>query len=550
MAAVRMMKLSACLLVAGLAVVVSLNQATAQSVDAVSTAIDDLPNPPELRSKNGVLSGTLTVAPAKVTVRGRTVVSNVIDGNYLAPTLRVRRGDTIKLVAVNNIGKAQVAIDRPQPSNIHYHGMDVSPIPPGDSVFIRIEPKKDFRYGVYIPTDHPQGLHWYHAHVHHFVEDQIGSGVSGMVIVDGFIELQYPELSGLRQRVMDFKDFTFPGFKDGEVRAKSLNGYANPPIRSRPGAFQIWEVGNLGADAMFDLKLEGHTFWVLERDGNLLLRPVQQSHVFLPPGARATLVVEAADQPGRYALRSLNVDTGPQGDPNPNIQIGTFIVEGKPVSGGGAILARLRKGPADAASIQPNPIQLRKARISRTRYVDFSETANGDTFFINNKIYNENRVDTTVRLGETERWIVRNFSGEMHVFHLHQTEFLVDKFSGTPDQTLGLGMRDVINIPWARNGKPGIAELIIPFTNPVMVGEFVYHCHIVGHEDAGMMANISVLPKKTLAEDIWDRVTQLAGLDMPSPWKPPPAGQSEQALLAELDANICSPRAGNESVAQ
>ena len=74
--------------------------------------------------------------------------------------------------------------------------------------------------------------------MHHFVEDQIGSGVSGMLIVDGFIELQYPELAGLRQRVMDFKDFTFPGFKDGEARAKSLNGYANPPIRSRPGRFR------------------------------------------------------------------------------------------------------------------------------------------------------------------------------------------------------------------------------------------------------------------------------------------------------------------------
>ncbi len=517
---------------------------------AMPATIDDLPNPPELVSKDGVLKGTLTVAPAKVKVRGRTVVSNVINGSFVAPTLRVRRGDTIKLEAVNHIAKAQVAIDGPQPTNIHYHGMDVSPIPPGDSVFIRIEPRKDFRYGVYIPTDHPQGLHWYHAHVHHFVDDQITSGVSGMLIVDGFIEDQYPELKGLRQRVMDLKDLTFPGFKDGQARPKSLNGYANPPIHSRPGQFQVWEIGNLGADAMFDLALAGHTFWVIERDGNLLLKPVQQSHLFLPPGARATVVVEASDTPGRYPLRSLNVDTGPQGDPNPNVLLGTFIVDGKPVSGGGAILARLRKGPVDKAGIQPNPIELSKAKISRTRYVDFSETANGDTFFINNKTYNENRVDTTVRLGETERWIVRNFSGEMHVFHLHQTEFLVDKFSGTPDQTLGLGMRDVINIPYAKDGKPGVAELIIPFTNPVMVGEFVYHCHIVGHEDAGMMANISVLPKKTLAEDLWGRMTQLAGLDVPSPWSSARAGESEQALLAELNASICRPSSEEALIAQ
>ena len=106
-----------------------------------AAAIDDLPNPPEIVSQDGVLTGTLTIAPAQVTVRGRSVVSNVVNGNFMAPTLRVRRGDTIKLKAVNQIGKAQVNIDGPEPTNIHYHGMDVSPIPPGDSVFIRIAPE-------------------------------------------------------------------------------------------------------------------------------------------------------------------------------------------------------------------------------------------------------------------------------------------------------------------------------------------------------------------------------------------------------------------------
>ena len=151
---------------------------------------------------------------------------------------------------------AQVAIDGPQPTNVHYHGMDVAPkLPDGDNVFIRIKPQKDLRYDVFVPRDHPQGLHWYHAHVHHYVDDQIGSGISGMLIVDGFIEKQYPELAGLRQRVMLLKDFTFPGFKDGDARAKSLNGFADPPIRARPGEFQVWELGNLGADAFFDMKL-------------------------------------------------------------------------------------------------------------------------------------------------------------------------------------------------------------------------------------------------------------------------------------------------------
>jgi suppressor of ftsI len=515
---------------------------------AAIDAIDDLPNPPEIVSQYGILTGTLTVAPAQVKVLGRSVVSNVINGDYMAPTLRVRPGDTILLKAVNQIGEAQVNIDGPEPTNIHYHGMNVSPIPPSDSVFIRIGPKKKFDYRVYIPTDQPQGVNWYHAHVHTFVDGQITSGVSGMLIVDGFIERQYPELAGLRQRVMALKDFVFPDAQPDDARSKSLNGFANPPIRSRPGEFQVWEIGNIGADAFFDLELAGHTFWVIERDGNLLLRPVRQEHLFLPPGGRAVVVVKASAKPDRYPLRSLNVDVGPTGLPNPAVQLGTFIVAGEPVGGNEAIRARLHEGPADAASIEPNPNQLRKARISRTRYIDFSET---DTDFrINGRPYNENRVDTTVRLGETERWIVRNFGHGFHVFHLHQTEFLVDKFSGTPDETLGLGMRDVINIPWAQNGKPGVVEVIIPFTNPVMVGEFVYHCHIVVHEDFGMMANIKVLPKRTLAQEFWDRFTRLTGVEAPPLLASATADESvgEQALLAELDANICRAPAAAESV--
>ena len=316
--------------------------------------IDDLPNPPELRSVDGALRGTLTIAPAEITVRGRKVLSNVINGNYMAPTLRVRRGDVIRLKAVNEIGPAEVNIEGPQPTNIHYHGMDVSPkLPNGDNVFIRIKPDQSLRYDVPIPKDHPLGLHWYHAHVHTYVDDQIGSGVSGMLIVDGFVPEQYPELVGLRQRVMVFKDFTFPGFKDGDARAKSLNGYANPPIKARPGQWQIWELGNLGADAFFDMKLDDHDLWVIERDGILVLDPVRVDHVFLPPGSRATVVVNAGPA-GVYAWRHRNVDTGPAGDPNPGIQLGQFTVSGSRVPDDPAILERLRKGPARPNRIQPN----------------------------------------------------------------------------------------------------------------------------------------------------------------------------------------------------
>ena len=94
-------------------------------------------------------------------------------------------------------------------------------------------------------------------------------------------------------------------------------------------------------------------------------------------------------------------------------------------------------------------------------------------------------------LGDVEEWTLRNVSGERHVFHIHQLDFLVTAVNGQPVPPDSLN--DVVDLPYAQNGVPGEVKVIIPFTDPIMVGRFVYHCHIVGHEDAGMMANLVVL---------------------------------------------------------
>ena len=239
--------------------------------EAISrTATDDLPNPPLIRSRNGVLEATFVAAPKRVTVAGRTFTSNVFNGRYTPPTLLVQRGDKFRLTIVNNIGPADVEIDGPELTNVHYHGTDVTPIPPGDNVFVRIRPGRSFENRFTFPIDHPQGLHWYHTHLHGFVEPQILSGLSGVLIVDGVIEDHYPELLGLRQRVMLLKANLLPDQDPNSALTKTINGFIDAPIRARPGEYQIWMLGNLGADAFFNLALEDHEFWVLERDGNML----------------------------------------------------------------------------------------------------------------------------------------------------------------------------------------------------------------------------------------------------------------------------------------
>ncbi|MFO1069219.1 MAG: multicopper oxidase family protein [Geminicoccaceae bacterium] len=500
--------------------------------------IYDLPNPPVIASRNGVLRATLDVAPASITVRPQTFTSNVYNGLYTPPTLKLRRGDKVRLTLTNNIGAADVQIDRPQQTNVHFHGMIVTPIQPGDNVFVKLKPGDSYHYAFDVPEDHPEGLHWYHAHRHGVVEAQILSGMSGMIIVDGGIQEHYPELANLRQRVMVLKANQLVGQDPNAALLKTVNGYRNPPIRARPGELQIWNIGNLGADAFFNLSLDGHEFWVLERDGSFLLKPEKKKTLFLAPGAR-TIVAVPAQAAGRYRLRSLKVETGPQGDPNPTVSIGSFIVAGEQVDDRKET-ARLRLPPADIADIQPNPIALARAPIARKRSFVFSETADGNTFFINNRMYRENRVDTTAYLGDVEEWTIYNTSGELHVFHIHQLDFLVTEISGGGGALGYTGMRDVVNLPYAVNGVPGKVKLIVPFTNPIMVGEFVYHCHIVGHEDAGMMANIVVKPRPTLAEAAWQKFIDLAGLAGPAAASTMegPLPPDFEALLPE---NRCDP---------
>lgn len=502
-------------------------------------AIDDLPNPPELRSSDGTLDVTLTARPSWIRVAGKRFRSNVYNGLYIPPTLVLNRGDTLRLKLNNEIGPADIEMKKSFRTNLHYHGTDVSPKTPGDNVFLKVKAGTSFDYVVPFPEDHPEGLHWYHPHAHGVVDRQILSGMSGMLIVDGYIEAHYPELSDLRRRVMVFKDIVLPGETQ---TTRTLNGYSDAPIKARPQEWQVWQVGNLGADSFFKIALEGHEFWTIERDGNVLTKPERQNWLFLAPGARATVAVRAGDA-GSYKLKSLKVDTGPTGLPSPAVGLGTFVVAGEPTPESG-IGDRLRQPAAMKRTIVPRPLDFKNLPITRERVFEFSDAADFSKFYINGQTFDPNVVNTTTRVGDVEKWTLRNLAGELHVFHLHQTSFLVLE-EGVGKQPDATGLRDVITMPYALDGKPGEVSIIIPFTNPVMVGQFVYHCHIVGHEDAGMMQSIRVLPQRTAAEDAWRMFGKLLGSDEPPPWWPERAKSAARLpeadeLAAALRGEICT----------
>jgi FtsP/CotA-like multicopper oxidase with cupredoxin domain len=133
------------------------------------------------------------------------------------------------------------------------------------------------------------------------------------------------------------------------------------------------------------------------------------------------------------------------------------------------------------------PVRDLRGSVTETRTIIFSEgeVRGKDVLYVNGKSFDPDRVDTRVQLGAVELWTIENESDELHDFHIHQGGFQLAEVNGKP-QPLD-GYYDTVNLPIR-----GEIKVIIPFTDPLMVGKFVYHCHLLAHEDKGMMATIVV----------------------------------------------------------
>ncbi|HEX7679847.1 MAG TPA: multicopper oxidase domain-containing protein, partial [Thermoanaerobaculia bacterium] len=364
-------------------------------------------------------------------------------------------------------------------SNVHYHGLGVSPFGAGDNVFTVIKQGDTFKYHVVLPPDHPTGLYWYHPHPHEISEAQVLGGMSGAIIIDG-MENQRPFLKGLRQRVMLLKHIRFPG---AQADTLSINGTTGARIDIKPGERQFWRIANVGANANFHLSLGGPKFLVVAQDGDLLETPAELSDLFIPPGGRFEVVVTGPPA-GSYPLKTLAVEI------LAGVNFPTETALATLVSSGPAQTALLSAAPATKSDDRPGVEEIRNAPVSRRCTWTFTQTTDNSKFMINGKVYDMNRIDTQVKLGTYEEWTIVNASPELHTFHIHQTDYLVTAIDGKP-VTMN-HTQDSLNLPYADAAGPHSVTIKIPFVNPAILGEFVFHCHVLAHEDRGMMANIVV----------------------------------------------------------
>ncbi|WP_310568590.1 multicopper oxidase domain-containing protein [Gemmatimonas sp.] len=141
-----------------------------------------------------------------------------------------------------------------------------------------------------------------------------------------------------------------------------------------------------------------------------------------------------------------------------------------------------------ATNVRPTPATLSRAQITKRITLSYTENAAGTKFYINGKQFDPSRIDTDVSVGDVVEFTIVNQTTELHTFHIHQSDFLVTQVNGQSANSVSL--QDNVNVSYMANGIPGTVKVVVPFWDPVAVGMFVYHCHILEHEDGGMMTTI------------------------------------------------------------
>ncbi len=434
-------------------------------------------------------------------------------------------------------------------TNLHFHGMTLPPVCHQDEVLkTSIQPgDPPFEYRFQVPQNEPPGLYWYHPHIHGFSSKQVTGGASGAMIIEG-LERAIPEVAGLPERVLVIRDLNLmhpdapPSTSepvvprpildpDGDV-ANNNTGFGKPArdlsvnfvpapypdytparILMRPRERQLWRVLNASAITYVHLSLlydkVAQNLGVVALDGV----PVNQGdasaphvksvdHLVVPPGSRAEFIIEGPPVGVNGLLISRVINTGQDGENDPNRALAS--VEASPNAP--EPRSRLPKVsvPLPPAALpwvgSVTPVRTRKLYFSERR----SDPANPNSptlFFITVDGQTPTQFDPAsptpniiVKHGDVEDWIIENRSLELHAFHIHQLHFQLREWFGMEVNEPFL--RDTVSVPFFDNHMTSYPSVRVrmDFRDPNTVGTFLYHCHLLEHEDGGMMGIIRVDP--------------------------------------------------------
>jgi len=437
----------------------------------------------------------------------------------------------------------------PESTNLHFHGLSIPPVCHQDDVLnTSIQPSdQPFEYRFRIPADQPPGLYWYHPHIHGLTKTQVLGGASGALIVEG-IERANKAVAGLPERVLIIRDQNLlnpnaPPSKSEPVLPKMLldrdgdaanngTGFGQPAkdlsinfvpvpypdyppavIEMKPEETQLWRVLNASAITYLNLAvlfnrapqklglvaLDGVP---LNENGTMGDFVDWQTHLGVPPGSRVEFIVKGPPLGVSGLLVTRTVDTGAGGENDPNRALATLKSSEESTEPRSKLAASPTPLPASQMAWLGNvaPVRTRRLYFSE-KLLDPNNPNSATTFYITVDGQTPAPFDPqsgipniVAKQGTVEDWIIENRSNELHAFHIHQMHFMLLDYLGKPVNEPFL--RDTVNVPYfdGRALEYPSVRLRMDFRDPNVVGTFPYHCHLLEHEDGGMMGLVRVEP--------------------------------------------------------
>lgn len=443
-------------------------------------ANDPFPSPPVARNvatAPRTVEVTITAEPARLTLApgGGATAVYAYNGTVPGPTIEVREGDRLVVHFRNRL---------PETSSIHWHGLHI-PARMDGSPYYPVKPGATFEYAFTIPPG-SAGTYWYHPHPHVGTGYQIGKGLVGALVVRPARD-PIPAAVGERLLVLTDNRFRADGALDfperrspqgviDEVNGREgnvlfVNGHVMPTLSIRAGEVQRWRVINASAARVYRLAIPGHTLLHVGSDGGLFERPVEVPEIVVANSERVELLVRGTAAPGtRTTLQTLPYDR--------------YVPQTRPADWNVARdLLTLRY--ADDAPLPPLALPtvlrvvpaLQPTRTTPTRVMALSQG------LINGRTMDMARADVTSRVGRTEIWQIENLVGMDHPFHLHGFQFQVLDRDGVPEPFRS--WKDVVNVR-----KHETVRFIVRYDD--FAGKWMFHCHILDHEDHGMMGVLDV----------------------------------------------------------
>ncbi len=446
---------------------------------------------------SGVVDVTVRASAETVALNGGLATLLTYNGSFIAPTIRARRGDRVRLHFTNDLpaGAGTNLLGHPRNvTNVHVHGWHVSPGDnalgiPADNVHVTIPPgggTQEYEYD--LSLQRPGTLALYHPHVHGTVAEQFWGGLVGALDVE---DHPITSLAGIDTRILVLKDLALASGapapyaslmeymqgKEGDL--VTVNAQVNPSLAMRPGEVKRLRLLNASNARFYRLALQGHRLHVVGTDGGLLDRPYPVPEILMSPGERVDVLVQASAK-GSYKLLAL-----------------PYARHGSMASAQITLLTLQVSGRAAAGAL-PAVVDPAAARLagdtSMLPRAQFALSMGRGRGYINGVTFDV-LADGTIQAAEhhstvdtEEIWEIVNQSGMDHPWHQHVNDGQVIGMSGGDAAianyarlyTQAPAFKDTIIVP-----KWGSVTLRLPIRDHA--GMTMFHCHILEHEDIGMM---------------------------------------------------------------